>query len=208
MRKLIKHFFRLFWSLFPYRIWDRVGALLNLIYTEKIRGAFGSLGSNATIMRSIKILGGKNIFIGENFYCYWGVRMEAYTEHNKVRFSPKILIGNGVSINPDCHIAAINSVELHDGVMLASRVFITDHFHGNTTTKDLALPPSARILYSKGNVTIKRNAWIGEGVAVMPGVIIGENVIVGANSVVTCDIPDNAIAAGAPARVIKQLADE
>ncbi|MFK2395474.1 DapH/DapD/GlmU-related protein [Bacteroides fragilis] len=52
---------------------------------------------------------------------------------------------------------------------------------------------------------IKKNAWLGEGVAVMPGVTIGENSVIGANAVVTKDIPDNSIAVGIPAKVIKQF---
>ena len=52
-------------------------------------------------------------------------------------------------------------------------------------------------------VHIKKNVWIGANVTILPGVTIGENAIVGACSVVTKDIPDNAVAVGNPARVIK-----
>ena len=54
-------------------------------------------------------------------------------------------------------------------------------------------------------VHIKKNVWIGANVTILPGVTIGENAIVGACSVVTKDIPDNAVAVGNPARVIKYL---
>lgn len=176
-----------------------------MIYSEKIRLQLGTIGKNPTILRKIKIEGGQNIYIGDNFYCYWGVRMETYSEHNGVKFRPRICIADNVSMNPDCHLAAIDRIELHDGVMLASRVFITDHYHGEISLETIKQPPAHRILYSKGKVIIKKNAWLGEGVCVMPGVTIGENVIVGANSVVTHDIPDNSVAAGVPAKIIKQL---
>ena len=52
-------------------------------------------------------------------------------------------------------------------------------------------------------VIINDNCWIGGHVCVMPGVSIGEGVIIGAGSVVTKDIPDFVIAAGVPAKVIK-----
>lgn len=58
-----------------------------------------------------------------------------------------------------------------------------------------------RILLCKP-VHIKKNAWIGAGVTILPGVTIGENVIVGDASVVTKDVPDNAIVVGNPARVL------
>lgn len=66
-------------------------------------------------------------------------------------------------------------------------------------------PPELRKLSSKGPVIIKDNVWIGDGVTILPGVTIGVNAIVGANSVVNKDIPDNAIAAGVPAKVIRYL---
>jgi acetyltransferase-like isoleucine patch superfamily enzyme len=58
---------------------------------------------------------------------------------------------------------------------------------------------------SKG-ITIGANGWIGAGVSVLDGVTVGRDVIVGANSVVTQDLPDFAIAAGTPARVLRERA--
>lgn len=54
-------------------------------------------------------------------------------------------------------------------------------------------------------VHIKKNVWIGVNVTILPGVTIGENAIVGAGSVVTKDVPDNAVVVGTPAKVIKYL---
>ncbi len=54
-------------------------------------------------------------------------------------------------------------------------------------------------------VTIGHNVWIGGSVTILPGVTIGNNVVIGAGSVVTKDIPDNVVAAGNPARIIKRL---
>lgn len=187
------------------RISAKWRVICNIFYTHKAIKEFSHVGTNPLIMKKIHVLGGDNITIGDNFYCYWGQRFETYSIHNEQNYSPRIIIGNNVSINPDCHIGAVNLVELQDGVLLASRVFITDHFHGDTSLNSLKIPPQERVLVSKGPVIIKKNAWLGEGVSVMPGVTIGENAIIGANSVVTKDIPNNAVAAGVPARVIKQL---
>ena len=175
------------------------------LYTERMKKVFASVGDNAYIMSNIYVRGGQKIIIGNNFYCYWGVRIETYSCHNGMKFNPQIIIGNNVSINPDCHIGAINRIEIHDGVLMASRVFITDHFHGKINREELLVSPQKRILFAKGTVIIKKNAWLGEGVAVMPGVTIGENSVIGANAVVTKDIPDNSIAVGIPAKVIKQF---
>jgi acetyltransferase-like isoleucine patch superfamily enzyme len=62
-------------------------------------------------------------------------------------------------------------------------------------------------LTTKGDIRVGDNAWIGFGVIILSGVRIGKNAVVGAGSTVTHDIPDNAIAVGNPARVIKMRAE-
>ena len=54
-------------------------------------------------------------------------------------------------------------------------------------------------------IVIKDYAWIGSKSVILPGVTIGENAVVGAGSVVTKDVPDNAIVAGNPAKIIKYI---
>lgn len=61
-----------------------------------------------------------------------------------------------------------------------------------------------RILLCKP-VVIKKNAWIGAGVTILPGVTIGENAIVGAAAVVTKDVPANTIVVGNPARMVRKV---
>jgi len=56
-------------------------------------------------------------------------------------------------------------------------------------------------------VRIGAGSWLGHGVVVLPGADIGKHVVVGANSVVTGVIPDNCVAVGAPARVIRRFDD-
>ena len=205
VNKIIALFSELSCIFCPPKMLVHLNHLYNKLYTERMKKVFASVGDNAYIMSNIYVRGGQKIIIGNNFYCYWGVRIETYSCHNGMKFNPQIIIGNNVSINPDCHIGAINRIEIHDGVLMASRVFITDHFHGKINREELLVSPQKRILFAKGTVIIKKNAWLGEGVAVMPGVTIGENSVIGANAVVTKDIPDNSIAVGIPAKEIKQF---
>ena len=65
-------------------------------------------------------------------------------------------------------------------------------------------PKNIRTILAK-EIHIKRNAWIGARVSILPGVTIGENAIVGTGAVVTKDVPDNTVAVGVPARVVKTL---
>ena len=56
-------------------------------------------------------------------------------------------------------------------------------------------------------ITIGNNVYIGEGCIILPGVNIGNNVIIGARSIITKDIPNNSVAVGSPAKVIKSIDD-
>lgn len=57
-------------------------------------------------------------------------------------------------------------------------------------------------------VNIGNDVWIGANVVILPGVTIGNNVVIGAGAVVTKDIPDNSLAVGVPARVIKSIEND
>jgi lipopolysaccharide O-acetyltransferase len=121
----------------------------------------------------------------------------------------KLTIGENVQINDSVHIAAAGSVSIGNNVLIASKVFISDHNHGNYSEKFL-LPqdspttaPISRTL-TVHPVVIADNVWICEFVSVLPGVTIGEGSIIGTMSVVNKSIPPFCIAVGSPARVVKQ----
>ena len=67
----------------------------------------------------------------------------------------------------------------------------------------MLIAPEDRQVISKGEVVIGNNVWIGNNVCVMPGVHIGDGAIIGANSIVTKDIPSMCVAAGIPAKIIR-----
>jgi len=73
--------------------------------------------------------------------------------------------------------------------------------HDCTIGDFVELSPGATLL---GNVSIGDYTWIGANATVLPKVNIGHNCIVGAGAVVTKDIPDNTIAAGVPARILRK----
>lgn len=163
---------------------------------------FGS-GSNLPMQCSIK--NPQYISIGDNFSSLYNLRLEAWDEYAGQPFKPSLVIGDNVNMNTDCHIGCIERVEIGHNVLIASRVYISDHSHGDISAAALELPPVARPLRTKGPVVIEDNVWIGEGVCVLPGVTIGRNAIIGANAVVTRNVPANSVVGGNPARVIKQF---
>ena len=130
--------------------------------------------------------------------------MAAIPADREQKFSPELIIGDNVRIEDFCHIGCTEKVVIGNGVLIASKVLITDHYHGVISRKDLNQIPSERLLCSKP-VIIGNNVWIGDTVSIMPGVVLGDNVIVGANAVVTHSFPDNVVIAGCPARIIKEL---
>ena len=144
------------------------------------------------------------IDFGENLTTGYNCRIEALcTGHDNCI---KVKFGKNVQLNDSVHIAALESVEIGENVLLASHVYISDNSHGlykgsaMDTSPDT--PPVHRS-YAVMPVNIGANVWIGEGVMIMPGVTIGYGSIIGAHSVVTKDVPENCIAVGSPAKVIK-----
>lgn len=193
-------------SLFiPYSVFHMVNRFYRTIIWHSAKRKFGSVGRKSYIEWPFLLSAPENIYIGDDFFALSCFRLETFNRYNNVDYKPRLVIGNNVSFNNDCHIGCINRVEIGNNVLGASRIYITDHYHGNIDRDDIAIIPNRRPLSSKGPVIIKDNVWIGEGVAILPNVTIGENAIIGANSVVNKDVPANAVVAGIPARVIRFL---
>lgn len=110
-------------------------------------------------------------------------------------FGHNLKLGKGVFINHSFIGSASGGIVIEDNVQIAPHVTILTINHD----------PYARNIALCKTVTLKKNAWIGASVTILPGVTIGENTIIGAGSVVTKDIPANSIAVGNPARVIRTL---
>jgi len=108
-------------------------------------------------------------------------------------------IGERVYINYGTSIGVSHSVLIGAGTNIGSYVIILDNdLHCVDPERRLELPPSKPVV-------IEENVWLGARVTVLPGVRIGAHSVVGAGSVVTRDIPPRSLAAGVPARVIRQI---
>lgn len=109
-------------------------------------------------------------------------------------------IGNGTRIGHFNHIYATREIIIEDYVLIADKVYISDNLH---SYKNPLVPILQQEIEQKQNVRIGHGAWIGEN-SVIIGAKIGKHSVVGANSVVTHDVPDYCVVAGAPAKIIKK----
>jgi acetyltransferase-like isoleucine patch superfamily enzyme len=149
----------------------------------------------------------KSIRIGNNFTCGVGCRLEAhpgFQSKNNILLS----IGSNVQINDYVHISAGQNVFIGDNVLIASKVFISDHNHGSYSGSGYqdspdSIPQNRALHFS--DVIIEDNVWIGEFVSILPGVRIGRGSIIGTMTVVTKNVPPDSIAVGSPAKVIKKF---
>ena len=114
----------------------------------------------------------------------------------------RIRIGAGSFLNLGVMVAAVELVEIGDHCMFANGCFVTD---GDHRFDDPDKPVPWQGFTTKGPTRIGDNVWCGANVVVTSGVTIGERCVIGSNSVVNRDIPPFSIAAGAPAKVIKQI---
>lgn len=179
-----------------------------LFYTKKyayLKKRFKKCGKNFSCIGDVYILGPQYIELGNDIGLDRGTRLEAWDSFANKRFKPRIVIGDRVGFNPDCHIGAINKIVIGNNVLFGAGVLVTDHSHGRVNGKEKDIPPAKRPLYSKGPVIIEDNVWVGERAAILPGVRIGKGAIIGANAVITHDVPPYSVVAGNPARIIKYL---
>ncbi|HMT03936.1 MAG: acyltransferase [Solirubrobacterales bacterium] len=114
----------------------------------------------------------------------------------------KVTLGDDVWLNRNVMVAAEQEVMVGDHVMFANGCFVGDASH---RFNDPNIPITWQGFTSKGPVRIGSNVWLGVNVVVTSGVTIGDHCVVGANSVVTGDLPEGTIAAGAPAKVIRSV---
>lgn len=115
-----------------------------------------------------------------------------------------IRIGNETCIHPRGQINAYKApIEIGCGVDIAPNCAFYSYDHGFALGKNIREQP----LETKGKIVVDDHSWLGVGVTVLSGVRIGKGAVIAAGSVVLQDIPDNAIACGNPARVVKMRGD-
>lgn len=180
-----------------YSLGENVKNLISLIYTKLFFKEAKLIRLPIYIRQKNKMRYGKGFTTGYN------CRIDMIGKENEI----KLKFGDNCIIGDNCQISAASKITIGDNLLIARNVYISDVSHGRYDNEDNlsipSIPPNERPLVSK-NVTIGNNVWIGANVSILSGANIGDGCIIGANSVVNKDIPENCIAVGSPAKIVKK----
>ncbi len=166
--------------------------LIIRLNTWIIANNFNKKGNGITIMNNFICRYPNNISVGNNIIVGSDNRWISETNNSKLCIENNVSIGNGVTLD------FTGNLYLSNDAHIANDSYILTHDHGY----DYRNKPIGKSL------KIGRNVFIGIKCIIMPNVsIIGDNAVIGAGSVVTEDVPKNAIVAGNPAKLIKYRED-
>ncbi len=172
------------------KLYDKFPILKSI---EQAQNYFSSIDNRFTLGIGNPLLRRK---LHDKFVQIGGVLKSTISENTKIgNYDNRI--ENGCNILAGSIIS--NNVSIGKGCIIYFNTVIT---HDCTIGDFVEISPSVNIL---GRATIKSYTQIGASSTILPDITIGKNVIIGAGSVVTNDIPDNSLAIGVPAKVVKQL---
>jgi acetyltransferase-like isoleucine patch superfamily enzyme len=139
----------------------------------------------------LQIARGSTVSLGRFTWIGHGTKIRCH--EGRVEIGAKTVLGQ------ECTISAYRRVAIGEQCVIADRAMFIDFDHN---VADVEQPIRRQGIYMR-DVVVGNNVWIGYNAQILRGVTVGDNAIIGANSVVTRDIPANAVAAGAPARVLR-----
>jgi acetyltransferase-like isoleucine patch superfamily enzyme len=153
---------------------------------------------------------GRHVFVGDNVVIYQRHHAGPVELADNVHLYGDTFINTGeggsICIGADSHVqqrcyfsAFLGRIQIGCRAEIAPNCGFYAHNHGVALGKSIREQP----LSTKGGLVIEDDVWLGFGVVVLDGVRVGNGAVIAAGSVVTVDIPENAIASGNPARVIR-----
>jgi acetyltransferase-like isoleucine patch superfamily enzyme len=190
------------------------GALGFFLRKKLYKFLLGEIGRNSVLGSHLTLRCPKNIRLGaRNFIDDYAV-LDAKGANAEILLGDSVLVGRNtilscssslihigedVSIGPCCFIrAGLGNIKLGSNITIGSHTVIIS---GSPGHKRLDIPMKQQVGSGKG-ITIGDDVWIGVGARIVDGVSIGNGCVIGAGAVVINNVPDYAIVAGVPAKVI------
>lgn len=167
------------------------------------RRRFQHFGQRSIIYAPMMIVGPEFMRLGDNSCIRDGARLEAVRSPGAT-WTPRLEIGNRVNIEQGVHIVCQGSVMIEDDVSITPYCVIVDTYH-SFDPPNCGVKIGDRLPDRETHVRIGAGTFIGTHSVILPNVTIGKGCVIGAGSVVAIDLPDYTVAAGAPARIIKQF---
>ncbi len=197
MKTLINNSTKVYQKVKWYGLKETLFAFTSFVYTKLFY-------RNCRFIRiSSQIRGANSIDFGENITIGWLTQIDVINPCGQ----KKLRIGKNVKINNLCHIGAAEMVTIGENTVIASKVYITDHDHGQFTSESNSesfLKEKQKNPLITKPVIIGSNVWIGESVIILKGVKIGDNSVIGGGAIVTKDVPPNSVLVGNAAdRILK-----
>jgi acetyltransferase-like isoleucine patch superfamily enzyme len=153
-----------------------------------------------SILRSPLFISYESLEVGKNVFIWDDARIEAVDRHSDTKFTPTIILGDGVSIEQRCHITAADELVIGKNTVLLFDVMVTDIDH---EYQGLILPIKMQpFLVAK--TTIGENCFIGSGAKINAGTTLGKHCVVGANAFVRGNFPDYCVIVGIPGKIVKR----
>ena len=178
-----------------------VTRLRDKLFSVAVAGSFHEFGRRSVIQLPVRLSGESRISVGDDVFVGAGSWLQVLSDSGRGE-TGVIEIGSGTSIAGSCILSAASRIRLGRSVLLARNVYIADHTHAYA---DVGVPVLDQGITRVAPVEIGDGAWLGQNVVITPGVRVGRGAVVGANSVVRDEVPDFAVAVGAPARVVRRL---
>ena len=138
----------------------------------------GLLGSYVEI-HSKRFLGAKNAFFHSRVHIMYGCRIETISHFGGKKYSPKLILKEGVVIGQNSHITCAESIVIGRNTILTGNVTITDQIHEHLLVDKPAYEPTMT-----KKVEIGDNCTIFNNAVILPGTKLGDFCVVGANSVI------------------------
>jgi acetyltransferase-like isoleucine patch superfamily enzyme len=189
------------------------GYVLRKFFYRRLIGTCGSgvvFGRNVTIRHPSKIHIGSNVIIDDNVVLDAKGGGDGITLGDNVMIARNtilsckggsIKIGENTNIGMNCLFQSESKIDVGPNIVMASYCYLVaggNHGIDRTDIPIIQQPP-----VSRGGITIEENCWLGARATVIDGVTVGRDTVLGAGAVALRDVPEFSVAAGVPAKVIK-----